>query len=150
MQSGRTHRVSGDLSVRVLEQLPKLRFETRRQVADQSSGFQTCALPLWSPFANHPVQNNSRGFEILISSEPRKIRDDSRADRIIREISYMLKVLERVPADMSGLNAEKEKLTREVLSQKQNRAWESWLAEARGKMKIDIPTGMLPQPPPRG
>ena len=61
---------------------------------------------------------------------------------------YVLKVLERVPADMSGFPAEREKLSREVLTQKQNRAWESWLAEARSKAKVEMPAGL--QPTPRG
>jgi parvulin-like peptidyl-prolyl isomerase len=52
---------------------------------------------------------------------------------------YVLKVLERVPADMSGFAAEREKLSREVLTQKQNRAWEGWMAEARSKAKVDVP-----------
>jgi peptidyl-prolyl cis-trans isomerase D len=61
---------------------------------------------------------------------------------------YVLKVLERIPADMSGFAGERDKLSREVLTQKQNRAWESWVAEARSKAKIDVPAGL--QLPPRG
>jgi len=53
---------------------------------------------------------------------------------------YVLKVLERVPADMSGFAAEKDKLTRDTLTQKQNRAWESWLGEARSRAKVATPT----------
>jgi peptidyl-prolyl cis-trans isomerase D len=51
---------------------------------------------------------------------------------------YVLKVLERVPPDMSGLQAERDKITREVLAQKQSEAWESWVAEARAGAKIDV------------
>ena len=61
---------------------------------------------------------------------------------------YVLKVLERVPADMSGFAAERDKLSSEVLTQKQNRAWESWVAEVRSKAKVDISTGL--QAPRRG
>jgi peptidyl-prolyl cis-trans isomerase D len=61
---------------------------------------------------------------------------------------YVLKVLERVPADMSGFAADREKLSREVLTQKQTRAWEGWLAEARGKAKVDVPPAL--QMAPRG
>jgi peptidyl-prolyl cis-trans isomerase D len=60
---------------------------------------------------------------------------------------YVLKVLERVPADMSGFAGEREQLSREVLNQKQARAWESWLAELRGKAKVETST-TLPAPPP--
>ena len=61
---------------------------------------------------------------------------------------YVLRVLERVPADMSGFAGERDKLSREVLTQKQNRAWEGWVTEARSKAKIELPPGL--QPPPRG
>jgi hypothetical protein len=57
-------------------------------------------------------------------------------------------VLERIPADMSGFAGERDKLSREVLTQKQNRAWESWVAEARSKSKIEVPAVL--QVPPRG
>jgi peptidyl-prolyl cis-trans isomerase D len=50
---------------------------------------------------------------------------------------YVLKVLERVPPDASGLAAEREKLQRELLSQKQNQAWEAWIAGARASAKIE-------------
>ena len=50
---------------------------------------------------------------------------------------YVLKVLERVPADMGGLQAERDKLLKEILAQKQSLAWESWLASARANAKIE-------------
>jgi parvulin-like peptidyl-prolyl isomerase len=61
---------------------------------------------------------------------------------------YVLKVLERVPANMGGFGAERDKLSRDVLTQKQNRAWESWVADARSKAKIEMITS--PPPPRRG
>ena len=53
---------------------------------------------------------------------------------------YVLKVLERVPADMSGLTAERDKVMKEVLAQKQSQAWESWIAGARAGAKVDVPS----------
>jgi peptidyl-prolyl cis-trans isomerase D len=50
---------------------------------------------------------------------------------------YVVKVLERVPPDMSGLAAERDKLLKEVLVQKQSLAWESWLNGARANAKIE-------------
>jgi len=50
---------------------------------------------------------------------------------------YVLKVLERVPPDMGGLQAERDKIQKEVLAQKQSLAWESWLAGARANAKIE-------------
>jgi peptidyl-prolyl cis-trans isomerase D len=61
---------------------------------------------------------------------------------------YVLKVLERVAADMSAFASEREKLSREVLTQKQSRAWESWLSEAMSRAKVDLTPGV--QPPRRG
>jgi len=50
---------------------------------------------------------------------------------------YVLKVLERVPPDMGGLQTERDKLQKEILAQKQSLAWESWLAGARANAKIE-------------
>ncbi|PYN43304.1 MAG: hypothetical protein DMD95_14215 [Candidatus Rokuibacteriota bacterium] len=50
---------------------------------------------------------------------------------------YLVKVLERVPPDMGGLAAERDKLLKEVLAQKQSLAWESWLTGARANAKIE-------------
>ena len=50
---------------------------------------------------------------------------------------YVVKVLERVAADMSGLAAERDKLLKEMLVQKQSLAWESWLNGARANAKIE-------------
>jgi peptidyl-prolyl cis-trans isomerase D len=58
---------------------------------------------------------------------------------------YVLEVLERVPADMSGLAEEREKIEREVLARKQAQLWESWIAAARSGAKIQtaaLPTGV--------
>lgn len=57
---------------------------------------------------------------------------------------YVLKVLERAPADMSGFEAERDKLTREVLGQKQGQAWESWVAGARAGAKVDVSSRIRP------
>jgi peptidyl-prolyl cis-trans isomerase D len=50
---------------------------------------------------------------------------------------YVVKVLERVPPDPSGLAAERDKILKEVLAQKQSLAWESWLSGARANAKIE-------------
>jgi peptidyl-prolyl cis-trans isomerase D len=50
---------------------------------------------------------------------------------------YVVKVLERVPPDMGGLAAEREKIQKEVLVQKQSVAWESWINGARANSKVE-------------
>ena len=52
--------------------------------------------------------------------------------------SYVLKVLERVAPDTSGLATEREKIQRELLGRKQSLAWESWIAAARQGAKIEV------------
>ena len=53
---------------------------------------------------------------------------------------YVVKVLERVPPDMSTLPAERERVERELLSRKQAQAWQAWLGAARAKAKVDVST----------
>ena len=56
---------------------------------------------------------------------------------------YVMKVLDRMPADPSGFPAEKDKVAKEVLSQKQTQAWQTWVDAARAGAKIDT----APKPP---
>jgi peptidyl-prolyl cis-trans isomerase D len=50
---------------------------------------------------------------------------------------YLVKVLERVPPDMGGLAAERDKIQKEVLVQKQSLAWESWINGAHANSKVE-------------
>lgn len=58
---------------------------------------------------------------------------------------YVLKVLERVPADMAELDKEREKVSRELLFDKQGRAWDSWITSVRGNAKIEISPRFSPR-----
>src|SRR5213080_3590902 len=51
---------------------------------------------------------------------------------------YVLKVLERIAPNIADLAAERDKLSREVLAQKQSQAWEAWVAQARSTAKIEM------------
>jgi peptidyl-prolyl cis-trans isomerase D len=51
---------------------------------------------------------------------------------------YVMKVLERTPAEASGFAGEKEKVTKELLTQKQTQAWQAWVDRARSGAKIDV------------
>src|SRR5437899_2616100 len=53
---------------------------------------------------------------------------------------YVVKVLERIPPDPSGLAAERERLERDLLARKQTQAWHSWLNAARAKANVDVST----------
>ena len=51
---------------------------------------------------------------------------------------YVVKVLERAAPNMVDLAAERDKLSREVLAQKQSQAWEAWVSQARSGAKIEM------------
>jgi peptidyl-prolyl cis-trans isomerase D len=59
---------------------------------------------------------------------------------------YVLKTLERVAPNASDLAPERDKLQREVLVQKQNEAWESWVSGARAGASIQRSGRTLPSP----
>ena len=50
---------------------------------------------------------------------------------------YVLKVLERAAPNMSELPGERERLTKEVLAQKQSQVWEAWVSGARANAKVE-------------
>jgi peptidyl-prolyl cis-trans isomerase D len=58
---------------------------------------------------------------------------------------YVLRVLERIPPDLAILAEERDKLTREVLGQKQSQAWAAWVERARAQAKVDV-SGRPPAP----
>jgi hypothetical protein len=52
----------------------------------------------------------------------------------------VVKILERVAPNMADLATERDKLSREVLAQKQSQAWEAWVNQARSGAKIEMLT----------
>ncbi|HXU90519.1 MAG TPA: peptidylprolyl isomerase [Methylomirabilota bacterium] len=59
---------------------------------------------------------------------------------------YVLKVLERAAPNMSELAAERDRLSKEVLSQKQSQAWEAWVNGARANAKVETFAGATRAP----
>jgi peptidyl-prolyl cis-trans isomerase D len=51
---------------------------------------------------------------------------------------YVMKVTERTPADTAELAKERDKVSRELLLQKQNQAWESWVTAARTNVTVEV------------
>ena len=51
---------------------------------------------------------------------------------------YVLKVLERVAPNMADLAPERDRISREVLTQKQSQAWEAWVSRARAAAKVEV------------
>jgi peptidyl-prolyl cis-trans isomerase D len=61
---------------------------------------------------------------------------------------YVLKVQERVPADTSDFEKERQKVSQDLVAQKQSQVWENWVSVARAKAKIEISS--QPHAPRRG
>jgi peptidyl-prolyl cis-trans isomerase D len=59
---------------------------------------------------------------------------------------YVLKVLERTAPSMAELPAERERLSKEVLAQKQSQAWEAWVNGARTNAKVETFAGATRAP----
>jgi peptidyl-prolyl cis-trans isomerase D len=59
---------------------------------------------------------------------------------------YVLKVLERAAPNMSELAADRDRLSKEVLSQKQSQAWEAWVNGARANAKVETFAGATRAP----
>ena len=56
------------------------------------------------------------------------------------------KVLERAAPNMSELAADRDRLSKEVLSQKQSQAWEAWVNGARANAKVETFAGATRAP----
>jgi peptidyl-prolyl cis-trans isomerase D len=52
---------------------------------------------------------------------------------------YVVRTLERQPADVAGLDAQKDELHKQLLGQKQGQALEAWVRSLRASAKIDLP-----------
>ena len=59
---------------------------------------------------------------------------------------YVLKVLERAAPSMTELSAERDRLSKEVLAQKQSQAWEAWISGARTNAKVETFAGATRAP----
>jgi parvulin-like peptidyl-prolyl isomerase len=51
---------------------------------------------------------------------------------------YVLRVRERIPADLAALTPERDKLTRDLLTQKQGQVWAAWIERARSQAKVEL------------
>src|SRR6185295_8789977 len=85
-----------DLFIVILQQLSQLRLESRWQTGDQLCGLQSGSPSLHPILAHHAVENHPCAFEILVSTEPCEIRDDSGAHGVIGEIAALLDLLEGI------------------------------------------------------
>ena len=51
---------------------------------------------------------------------------------------YVVKVIQRTPADLAELDKERDKVRTDLLTSKQSQAWEGWMAATRTTAKIEV------------
>src|SRR5438094_181819 len=117
-----------------------------KQVADEAKhgDFQTAAKKIGAQTAQTPRFSRTKPAERL-PGDVMVAALQATAGAITEPVKsqqgyYVVKVLERIPPDPSGLAAERERLERDLLARKQTQAWQSWLSAARAKAKVDVST----------
>jgi peptidyl-prolyl cis-trans isomerase D len=53
---------------------------------------------------------------------------------------FVVKVIDRQPADPAGFEKERDELARQLLERKRNQVWETWVSGLRVAAKIDLPS----------
>ena len=53
---------------------------------------------------------------------------------------YVVKTLERQPADPAGFEAKRAELEKQVIEQKKSQVWDQWIRAKRASAKVDMPT----------
>jgi hypothetical protein len=51
---------------------------------------------------------------------------------------YVVKTLERQPADAAGFDKQREELEKQALEQKRTQAWDAWIESHKLASKIDL------------
>ena len=117
-----------------------------KQVADEAKhgDFQTAAKKIGAQTAQTPRFSRTKPAERL-PGDVMVAALQATAGAITEPVKsqqgyYVVKVLERIPPNPSGLAAERERLERDLLARKQTQAWQSWLNAARAKAKVDVST----------
>ena len=57
---------------------------------------------------------------------------------------YVVKTLDRQPADLSGFDAQKAELEKQMLEQKRNQVWDAWVRAHRNSTKVEVAGRMVP------
>jgi peptidyl-prolyl cis-trans isomerase D len=105
--------------------------ETARQ-----AGFTVGDLPLFSRAAP-PKERAAMPGQVLVAALQTPAGQVSAPVKTPGGV-YIVKTVERQPADLSGLEAEHQELRRQVLEQKRNQALEVWLRGLRAAAKIEV------------
>lgn len=114
--------------------------------AAKAAGFSTGEIPLFSR-AEPPKERGTIPGNVLLAALQTPAGQVSGPLRTGPAV-YLVKTLERLPADPQSFDKQRAELEKQVLDQKRSQVWESWLQARRGATKIDV-TGRLASPAAR-
>jgi peptidyl-prolyl cis-trans isomerase D len=125
------------------EKADAVALERARQLAESagSGDFQALARKAGAQTGETPRFSRAKPAERL-PGDAQLAALQARAGEVTAPVKspqgyYVLKVLERAAPDMAQLAGERERLSKEVLAQKQSQAWEAWVNGARANAKVE-------------
>ncbi len=101
----------------------------------KTDGFATGETPLWTR-AEPPKEARLPG-NVLVAALQTPVGQVSEPVKTGSAI-YVVKTLERQPADQLGFDAQRSELEKQAIEQKKGQAWESWLESQKIVSKIEI------------
>jgi len=125
------------------EKADAVALERARQLAEsaRSGDFQALARKAGAQTGETPRFSRAKPAERL-PGDAQLAALQARAGEVTAPVKspqgyYVLKVLERAAPDMAQLAGERERLSKDVLAQKQSQAWEAWVNGARANAKVE-------------
>jgi peptidyl-prolyl cis-trans isomerase D len=101
----------------------------------KADGFATGETPLFSR-AEPPKEPRLPGGVLLaaVQTPTGQVSEPVKAGPAI----YVVKTLERQPADVAGFDKQREELQKQALEQKRTQAWDAWIESQKLASKIDL------------
>lgn len=101
----------------------------------KADGFATGETPLFSR-AEPPKEARLPGGVLLaaVQTPVGQVSEPVKTGAAV----YVVKTLERQPADVAGFDKQREELEKQTLEQKRNQAWEAWIESQKLASKIDL------------
>ncbi|HYB40631.1 MAG TPA: peptidyl-prolyl cis-trans isomerase, partial [Candidatus Methylomirabilis sp.] len=109
----------------------------------KAAGFTTGETPLFTR-TQPPKERGALAGNVLLAALHTAAGQVSEPVRAGTEV-YVVKTLERLPADPQGFEAQRAELEKQILDQKRSQVWESWLRAQRASMKVEV-GGQLASP----
>jgi peptidyl-prolyl cis-trans isomerase D len=102
----------------------------------KAEGFTTGSIPLFSR-SEPPKERGSLPGGVLLAAlqtPAGQVAEPVRAEGGV----YVVKTLERQPADPAGFDREREELDKQVLEQKRALAWDTWIRDRLASAKVEV------------